>query len=119
MSLSREGYIDCWTPIESNPVLFTELARNLGLSNSLAFQDIWTLDPDSMSFLPRPVHALVLVFPTDDDYEQNRMAREEEIVTSDGNDIIWFKQTIYNACGLYGYFSLSSKINSTCSNNNS
>ena len=118
MSPAWEGYTDCWTPIESNPELFTELAHNLGLAKSLTFQDVWTLDAESTAFLLRPVFALVLVFPTDDNYEQNRMARGDHSATSNGNHVIWFKQTIYNACGLYGYNFLSLKAYNTCTTNN-
>ena len=119
MSPAREGNRECWTPIESNPEVFTQLAQNLGLAKSLTFQDIWTLDADSTSFLLRPVHALVLVFPTDDEYEQNKIAREDHLATSDSNHVIWFKQTIYNACGLYGYSFSSLKAYSTCPTKNS
>ena len=103
MSLVPEGYTDCWTPIESNPEIFTELAHGIGLSKSLAFRDIWALDSDSIAFLQRPVHALVLVYPTDNNYEQNRLAREADQGSVADQEVTWFKQTIYNACGLYGY----------------
>ena len=97
-----EGYADCWIPIESNPEIFTKLAQDIGLSKSLAFEDIWGLDPDSIALLSRPVLAIVLVFPTGENYERNVAARNiEERSTADDN-VIWFKQTIHNACGLYG-----------------
>lgn len=110
MSRVPEGYTDCWTPIESNPEIFTELAWNLGMSKSLKFLDIWALDPDSVAILPRPVHALVLVFPTDGSYEQNRMAREVYHRWTSAGKVIWFSQTIYNACGLYGYPIFASRV---------
>ena len=117
MSPPLSGYTESWTPIESNPQLFTSLAQNLGLARSLAFQDIWTLDADSTSFLSRPVYALVLVFPTDENYEQIRLARGDYSVDAgDGDGVVWFRQTIYNACGLYGYVYLSLVIYDTCSN---
>ena len=119
MSPPLSGYTESWTPIESNPQLFTSLAQNLGLAPSLVFQDIWTLDADSTSFLPRPVHALILVFPTDEIYEQSRLARGDHSVDAgdgDGDGVVWFRQTIYNACGLYGYVYLSLEIYDTCSN---
>ena len=109
MSPPLSGYTESWIPIESNPQLFTSLAQNLGLSPSLAFQDIWTLDADSTSFLTRPVYALVLVFPTDEDYEGRRLARGDGSVDA-GDGVVWFRQMIYNACGLYGYIYLSLKV---------
>jgi ubiquitin carboxyl-terminal hydrolase L3 len=93
-------------PLESNPDIFTELAHKLGLSSSLVFQDVLSLDdPELLGFLPRPVFALVLVFPTTDDYEkrvQIEDAELEELQTCEGTGkVVFFKQTINNACGLY------------------
>ena len=102
MARVPEGYSACWTPIESNPDIFTKLAQNIGLSKDLAFQDIWALDTESTAFVPRPVYALVLVFPTDEDYEKDKVLRTTAEHSSENNKIIWFQQTIYNACGLYG-----------------
>ena len=99
----RKHYI----PLESNPELFTRLIHKLGVSTSLAFQDVLSIDdPDLLAFIPRPVLALVLVFPTSDSYESQK-TKEEALVQpyhGSGKDenVIWFKQTINNACGLYG-----------------
>jgi len=99
----RKHYI----PLESNPELFTRLIHQLGVSTSLAFQDVLSIDDhDLLAFIPRPVLALVLVFPTSDTYESQK-AKEEALVQAyhgSGKDenVIWFKQTINNACGLYG-----------------
>ncbi|KAL8784587.1 MAG: hypothetical protein Q9195_008988 [Heterodermia aff. obscurata] len=88
MNRIPEGYADCWTPIESNPEIFTELAQNIGLSKSLVFEDIWGLDPDSIALLSRPVLAVVLVFPTGEKYEQNVAAGNiEKPSTTDDNVI--------------------------------
>ena len=91
-----------WPPIESNPKIFTSLAQSIGLSPSLAFQDVWALDTDTIALLPRPVYALVLVFPTDEKYEETRSAREASKSLMADDEIHWFEQTIDNACGLYG-----------------
>ena len=97
-----EGYADCWTPIESNPEIFTKLAQSIGLSKSLVFEDIWGLDSDSIAMLSRPVLAVVLVFPTGENYEQHVAARKTDEDSTADDNVIWFKQTIHNACGLYG-----------------
>ncbi|KAF2196583.1 cysteine proteinase [Delitschia confertaspora ATCC 74209] len=94
-------------PLESNPELFTELMCTLGVSDSLCFQDVLSLnDPELLAFLPRPVHALVLVFPDQGSYrnsvtEENKTVAEYE-ASGDKEDVVFFKQTIHNACGLYG-----------------
>ncbi|RYP53127.1 hypothetical protein DL768_001801 [Monosporascus sp. mg162] len=77
----------------------------LGVSDSLSFHDVWSLDePELLAFIPRPVLALVIVFPTPADYEA-RLAEEDTAAPTDSGDegdVLWFKQTINNACGLYG-----------------
>ncbi len=65
-----------------------------------------TTDPDLLAFLPRPIMALLLVFPLSAAYESQRMA--EDALAEDykgkgkGEPVMWFKQTIRNACGLMG-----------------
>ncbi|KAI0457958.1 ubiquitin carboxyl-terminal hydrolase, family 1 [Xylaria acuta] len=94
-------------PLESNPGLFTRLIHQLGVSTALSFHDIWSLDDtELLSLVPRPVLAFIIVFPTPSDYE-DRLAKESDLTANDAlhresQDVIWFKQTINNACGLYG-----------------
>lgn len=85
-------------PLESNPDVFNALIGHLGASKRLAFQDVISLDEPEL----RPL-ALILVFPTPEDYEVRRAAEHGEHGewrSGDGN-VLWFKQTINNACGLY------------------
>lgn len=101
----------------------TTLLHTLGLSPSLSFHDVFSIDdPDLLSFVPRPAYALLLVFPVSKSYETFRAqedagrydrfaedsdrpaagtgaAQKEE---DDDEDVIWYKQTIGNACGLIG-----------------
>ncbi|KAL6352372.1 hypothetical protein LRP88_14354 [Fusarium phalaenopsidis] len=72
--------------LESNPTVFTELAHGLHLSPELEFHNVFSLDePDLLSLIPRPALAL---------REYSKSGVDE--------DVVWFKQTINNACGLYG-----------------
>ncbi|KAI0970847.1 ubiquitin carboxyl-terminal hydrolase, family 1 [Xylaria arbuscula] len=93
-------------PLESNPDLFTQLIHQLGVSTALSFHDVWSLDdPALISLVPRPVLAFIIVFPTASDYEDSlateRALAANEALHRESKDIIWFKQTIHNACGLY------------------
>ncbi|KAG8995585.1 ubiquitinyl hydrolase 1 [Tulasnella sp. JGI-2019a] len=102
-SVYRKHFI----PLESNPVVFTKLIHRLGVPPSLAFTDVYSLDdPDLLAMILRPTSALILVFPTSLQYEQNKaadeMKRENYAGQGAEEDVIWFKQTINNACGLYG-----------------
>lgn len=100
-------YAKHFIPLESDPEIFTELAHSLGLSEDWSFHDVLSLeDPDLLTMVPRPVHALVLVFPTSEAYETRKVEEEATRDDYDANSIdepvIWFRQTINNACGLYG-----------------
>ncbi|EWC45431.1 hypothetical protein DRE_00830 [Drechslerella stenobrocha 248] len=88
-------------PLESNPSTFTSLARNLGLSEGLSFADVYSLtDEDLLAFIPRPAHALILIYPTSDDpAKRNDNAYVDARETPDG-PVLYIKQTIKNACGL-------------------
>lgn len=93
--------------LESNPELFTQLMHQLGACPSLTFQDVLSVDePDLLALIGRPVHALVLTFPTTRLYEEDKRIEEEtrKVLPTDTipHDVLWFKQTINNACGLYG-----------------
>lgn len=85
----------------------TTLVHNLGLDPTLAFHDVFSIsDPELLAFVPRPALALILVFPVSESYERFRRqedeGRPEYQDKGDGEDPVWFKQTIRNACGMIG-----------------
>jgi ubiquitin carboxyl-terminal hydrolase len=94
-------------PLEANPPILTALVHKLGLSEALAFHDVFSLDdPSLLAFVPRPALALLLVFPVSAAYESHRLAEDalldEYKGKGEGEPVIWVKQTIRNACGLMG-----------------
>lgn len=100
-------------PLESDPSIFTDLIRALGV-HSLEFRELLSLDvadflPTGSLALPEPIYALVLLFPTSKTYEAE-LAAAKRLARSNGTEytgcgpeepVIWFDQTIPNACGLY------------------
>jgi len=104
-NVARKHYI----PLESSPDVFTPLIHNIGVP-SLSFYDILSVDESDenelLNGIPRPALALILVFPTTETYEKDIVEAEanREVYTASGEseDVVWFKQTIGNACGLYG-----------------
>lgn len=50
--------------------------------------------------MPRPVYAILLLFPINQAYEKARK-QQDELVKSDGSEagLMFFTQTIGNACG--------------------
>ncbi|KAI9842939.1 MAG: ubiquitinyl hydrolase 1 [Thelocarpon superellum] len=94
-------------PLENNPDVMSTLVHTLGLSHTLAFHDVFSIDdPDLLAFVPRPAYALLLVFPVSETYEKSRVDEDASIPVYKGSGpeekVMWFKQTIGNACGLYG-----------------
>lgn len=94
-------------PLEANPQLMTTLIHKLGVSSALEMHDVYSLtDPDLLAFIPRPALALLLVFPVSAVYESHRLA-EDSLVQNyhgkgDAEPVLWWPQTIRNACGLMG-----------------
>jgi ubiquitin carboxyl-terminal hydrolase L3 len=105
--MAPQSAIKRFVPLENNPEVMTSLLHNLGLSHKVAFQDVFSIDePELLAFVPRPAYALLLVFPVSDTYEKFRSeedsAKEEYSGKGEGEEVVWFKQTIGNACGMIG-----------------
>lgn len=93
--------------LENNPEVMSHLVHQLGLPSALGFTDVYSIDePDLLAFVPRPAHALLLVFPVSDTYETSRRTEDSTLTEYTGfgasEPVMWFKQTIRNACGLIG-----------------
>jgi ubiquitin carboxyl-terminal hydrolase L3 len=74
------AYYKHFIPLEFNPELFTQLMHQLGGGPSLTFEDVFSLDsPDLLAFIERPVHALVLTFPTTRLYEEYKRTEEDKL----------------------------------------
>ncbi|KAE8134652.1 hypothetical protein BDV38DRAFT_156375 [Aspergillus pseudotamarii] len=96
-----------FVPLENNPEVMSHLVHQLGLPPTLGFTDVYSIDePDLLAFVPRPSHALLLVFPVSKTYESSRVSEDSKLTDYTGSGpsepVMWFKQTIRNACGLIG-----------------
>lgn len=85
----------------------TSLVRELGMNDTVAFHDVYSLDEEELlAFVPRPAYALLLVFPINEAYEKVRKEEDSNRPEYNGSgpdeEVIWYKQTIGNACGLIG-----------------
>ncbi|KAK9770216.1 hypothetical protein SCAR479_13100 [Seiridium cardinale] len=101
------GSSPAFIPLEANPELMTNLLHKLGLSKALQIHDVYSIsDPELLAFIPRPALALLLVFPVSAVYESQRMAEDAPLPNYSGKGkdepVIWYKQTIRNACGMMG-----------------
>ncbi|KAK4544880.1 hypothetical protein LTR36_003784 [Oleoguttula mirabilis] len=96
-----------FVPLENNPEVMTTLTHKLGLSRTLQFHDVWSIDdPDLLAFVPRPAYALLLVFPVNATFAKFRAEEDADkpdyAGSGEGEEVVWYKQTIGNACGLMG-----------------
>jgi ubiquitin carboxyl-terminal hydrolase L3 len=89
------SYQKHFVPLESDPEIFTRLMRDLGMSESLKFIDVWSIQEQVVA---RPVLALIVIFPDKDTANTSVPGFERRELA---NGVLWFKQTINNACGLY------------------
>ncbi|KAI1763469.1 putative ubiquitin carboxyl-terminal hydrolase [Hypoxylon sp. FL1150] len=96
-----------WVMLENHPEVMNQLAAKLGLSSELAFYDVWSLDePELLAHIPRPAMALLVILPLTPAWDRDRRAEDAEKSDYEGSGpdepVIWFKQTIGNACGSIG-----------------
>lgn len=87
-----------WPPLESNPEAFTALARQLGLKRSFAFVDVLGLDPVLTGMVPRPVFAVVVLFPTQ---SREIEAARRELPPAVESRPFYMHQYVGNACGTF------------------
>lgn len=94
-----------WVPMESNPDVMTKFLHKLGVPKDWSIVDVYGLEPDLLALVPKPVCAVILLYPlskkgstvTEDD-EQG----EKDATSSDANidpAVFHMKQYIHNACG--------------------
>ncbi|XP_030642228.1 ubiquitin carboxyl-terminal hydrolase isozyme L3 [Chanos chanos] len=94
-----------WLPLEANPDVMNQFLRQLGLVSTWQFGDVYGLDPELLSMVPRPVCAVLLLFPVTEKYESFRLEEEAQIKARGqevSSDVYFMRQTIGNACGTIG-----------------
>ncbi|KAJ8090532.1 ubiquitinyl hydrolase 1 [Marasmius tenuissimus] len=94
-----------WIPLECNPEVLNSWANKGGLvSTDSQFNDVYGFDEELLAMVPRPVKAVLLLFPISETLEARRRAEDEKEDESQGGpkNVIWIKQTISNACGTIG-----------------
>lgn len=94
-----------WLPLESNPEVMTKFVNSLGMKPTWQFGDVYGLDPDLLSMVPRPVCAVLLLFPITETSETFKQQEEDKLKDKPQEvspDVYFIKQTIGNACGTIG-----------------
>ncbi|KAL1605671.1 ubiquitinyl hydrolase 1 [Nothophoma quercina] len=79
--------INAHVSAENNPEVMSSLVHKLGLSDKLAFHDVFSIDePELLAFVPRPAHALLLVFPVSGTYEKFRRQEDGDMPEYEGHE---------------------------------
>jgi hypothetical protein len=75
--------------------LTSQWSRPIGLPDSpLSFQDLFSLDPEFLEFIPKPVKAVLLLFPSRGELADARKKEEADGQGKFSGDIWWIKQTV-------------------------
>ena len=95
-----------WIPLESNPEVMTKLLHKVGVPKEWCIVDVYGLEPDLLALVPKPVLAVILLYPlgkkSDNTLEEEvEDVKESKESTPSPRDpsIYHLKQYIHNACG--------------------
>eukprot|EP00244_Chara_vulgaris_P005258 TRINITY_DN20942_c0_g1_i1.p1 TRINITY_DN20942_c0_g1~~TRINITY_DN20942_c0_g1_i1.p1 ORF type:complete len:236 (+),score=59.12 TRINITY_DN20942_c0_g1_i1:213-920(+) len=94
-----------WLPLEANPEIMTEFSRGLGVPADVSFHDVYGFDDVLLDMVPKPVLAVLLLFPISKESEEAKKAEEERILKYGqmvSEKVYFMKQTVGNACGTVG-----------------
>ncbi|KAH9607103.1 hypothetical protein KSS87_005032 [Heliosperma pusillum] len=91
-----------WLPLEANPDVMNQFLWGLGLPEEEAeCNDVYGLDGELLEMVPKPVLAVLFLFPLSAECEAERA--KDDGVNKDYNKKVYFmKQTVGNACGTIG-----------------
>ncbi|XP_029162630.1 ubiquitin carboxyl-terminal hydrolase isozyme L3 [Nylanderia fulva] len=90
-----------WVPLESNSEVMTKFLHKLGVPKKWSIIDVYSFDSDLLAIIPRPVLAVVLLYPVPAKTEKIEEEKEEvKDSKSDAPESVYYmKQCISNACG--------------------
>lgn len=89
-------------PLESNPEVMSKFIHLLGVPDKWSIVDVYSLEPDALAWVPRPVLALILLFPYNDKFNEFAQGEAEQIKEKGQtvvDELIFMKQYVSNACG--------------------
>jgi len=91
-----------WIPLESNPEVMTKFAHQLGVPKEWGFVDVYGTDPELLAIVPKPVLALILLYPLSSktaEYDAQEETKIKESGQDVSNSVYHLKQCVSNACG--------------------
>ncbi|KAF5445226.1 hypothetical protein F2P56_034292 [Juglans regia] len=91
-----------WLPLEANPDVMNQFLWGLGLPEDEAeCFDVYGLDPELLEMVPKPVLAVLFLYPITSQSEEERLLQANEKKET-SSKAYFMKQTVGNACGTIG-----------------
>lgn len=91
-----------WLPLEANPDVMNQFLWGLGLpEHEVECCDVYGLDGELLEMVPKPVLAVLFLYPITSQSEEERMMQDNEKREPKGR-VYFLKQTVGNACGTIG-----------------
>jgi ubiquitin carboxyl-terminal hydrolase L3 len=87
-----------WFPLESNPEVMNDYVSKLGLDvTDCAFVDVMSTEDWALEMVPKPVIAVLMLYPIKEASENYRLDEEERINNSGqilSDKVYYMKQTV-------------------------
>lgn len=80
--------------MESNPEVMNQFISKLGIEDGWEFVDVYGLDPELLAMVPKPVLAVMVLYPLSKKTEAQPLGEPVK-----NTSLMFIKQTIGNACG--------------------
>jgi ubiquitin carboxyl-terminal hydrolase L3 len=94
--------MESWVPLEANPEVMSKYVQRIGVPSRWELVDVLGLDDEQLSWVPKPVLAVLLLFPCSEQYEKHKREEDARLKADPPkvpDDVFYVKQTIRNACG--------------------
>ncbi|KAK6787061.1 hypothetical protein RDI58_015586 [Solanum bulbocastanum] len=93
-----------WLPLEANPDVMNQFLWGLGVPpNEAECCDVYGLDEELLEMVPKPVLAVLFLYPLTSQSEEERIKQDSETKVQDPSSTVYYmKQTVGNACGTIG-----------------
>ncbi|KAK6783053.1 hypothetical protein RDI58_020849 [Solanum bulbocastanum] len=93
-----------WLPLEANPDVMNQFLWSRGVPpDEVECYDVYGLDEELLGMVPKPVLAVLFLYPLTSQSEAEREQQDSETKVQDPTSTIYFmKQTVGNACGTIG-----------------
>ncbi|KAG6480386.1 hypothetical protein ZIOFF_063886 [Zingiber officinale] len=106
-----------WLPLEANPDVMNQFIWGLGVpEDQVEFNDVYGLDDELLLMVPKPVLAVLFLFPSSTQDEAGKVEDQEqasEKLSKELNANVYFlKQTVDNACGTIAVLHAIGNVNS-------